>query len=295
MRRILVFLSVILMGLLQPALATERGALFKVSLQGHTMHLFGTLHVGKSSFYPLEPRITDALARASTLALEIDPTQPRDAMVKAVNEHGLLAPGAPGYERLADEERSRLERMAWQAGVHPERAFRYKPVLLATLLALNEYTRQGYHIDHGVDKFLARQARLGKARLLELESLPAQLRLLDRLPEDGRWRFLDETVSTIASGAQGSEALAMAAAWERADRQQLEAIARRVMSDGSTAGVFVREVMFKERNAALAEKLMQLLQRESSTVAAVGVLHLLGEGGIPDLLAERGAEVERLY
>jgi hypothetical protein len=39
---------------------TERGALFKVSSGGHTMHLFGTIHVGLPGFYPLEPRVADA-------------------------------------------------------------------------------------------------------------------------------------------------------------------------------------------------------------------------------------------
>lgn len=279
----------------QPALATERGALFKVSLQGHTMYLFGTLHVGKSSFYPLEPRITEAVANASTLALEVDPTQPQQAMLKAVHEFGMLAQDGQGYGRLAPETRARMERMAWQAGVHPDRAFRYKPVLLATLLTLGEYKRQGYRIEHGADKFLARLARNGRTRLLELETVSSQLSMLDRLPEEDRWRFLDETVDTIASGIQGVEAKSMASAWERADRQQLDAIAQRLMSDNSTSGVFVREVMLKERNATLANKLMALLQRERNTVAAVGILHLLGEGSIPDLLAAHGADVERVY
>lgn len=57
----------------------DRGALFSATLNGHTMLLLGTLHVGQSSFYPLAPRIAQALAAASTLALEIDPGQPRAA------------------------------------------------------------------------------------------------------------------------------------------------------------------------------------------------------------------------
>ena len=73
--------------------AADRGALFSATLNGHTMLLFGTLHVGQSGFYPLEPRIAQALASASTLALEIDPAQPRAVLRRAVRTHGMLMPG----------------------------------------------------------------------------------------------------------------------------------------------------------------------------------------------------------
>lgn len=290
-----VLLSMIVFGLFQPAMASERGVLFKVSHGGHTMHLFGTLHVGKSSFYPLEPRIRNALANATTLALEVDPFAPSAGMRRAVAEFGQLAPGEPGYERLAEDERRRIERIAMAAGIDAGQAFRYKPVLLASLLALHEFTRQGYRIDHGADRHLAAQVRHGGARLLALESLDAQLRMLDRLQDDGRWRFLVETLDTIESGAQAAQALAMARAWERADRAALDAIAQRMLAGETESGAFVRDVIFRERNTALAEGLMRLLQKESNTVAALGFLHLLGEGGVAELLAERGAEVERLY
>src|SRR4051794_23511472 len=76
------------------AMAAERGALFRVGLAGHTMYLFGTLHVGLPEFYPLEPRIAGALAEASTLALEIDPAQPQAELARSLRTYGML--GASG-------------------------------------------------------------------------------------------------------------------------------------------------------------------------------------------------------
>jgi uncharacterized protein len=72
MRRpiIVVFLSLLMLAL-PSAWAAERGALFKVSGSGHTMYLFGTMHVGLPEFYPLEPRIATAVQNASALALEV--------------------------------------------------------------------------------------------------------------------------------------------------------------------------------------------------------------------------------
>jgi uncharacterized protein YbaP (TraB family) len=45
----------------------------------------------------------------------------------------------------------------------------------------------------------------------------------------------------------------------------------------------------------LADKLAELLDHENRTVAAIGILHLLGTESVPALLKERGIVVERIY
>jgi uncharacterized protein YbaP (TraB family) len=276
------------------AMAAERGALFRVGLDGHTMYLFGTLHVGLPGFYPLEPRIARALADASTLALEVDPAQPQAELARALRTYGMLGPGS-GYEGMGPGRRALLEKLIRQAGLDPATARTFKPVLLATMLALAEYTRQGYRSELSSEAYLAQVARAHGIRLLELESLDQQLSLFDRLPEPQRWRFLDEMMDTIASGAQRLEARAMVRAWSSADRQALDGIAARCEADTSVSGAFVTRILLKERNVRLAGRLRQLLRQEKRTVAAIGVLHLLGDGSVPALLRAGGASVERIY
>jgi uncharacterized protein YbaP (TraB family) len=288
-------LFVSLFWLLAPiASAAERGALFRVSLDGHVMHLFGTLHVGLPEFYPLEPRIVSALSQASTLALEIDPAQPQSELARALRTYGLLA-GGHGYDDMDPERKARLDKLILQGGLDPSAARTFKPVLLATLLTMAEYTKQGYRSDLSSESWLARLARKGNTRVVELESLGRQLSLLDRLGVPDRWRFLDEMMGTIESGAQRVEARVMVQAWSTADRHALDEIAARCEDDTSVSGKFVTQVLLKERNAGLADGLLQLLRQENKTFAAVGVLHLLGKGSVPALLQERGASIERIY
>jgi uncharacterized protein YbaP (TraB family) len=275
--------------------AAERGALFRATLDGHDMYLFGTLHVGLPEFYPLGPRIVEALGQATTLALEIDPAQPQRELQRAVREHGMLEPGAAGYDRMDPARRALLDRLIAQGGYDPARVGNFKPVLLATLLTMAEYTKQGYRSALSSDAWLARQARANDTRIVELESLDRQLSLLDRLPVPDRWRFLDEIIGTIESGAQRNEARLMVQAWSTADRDALDAIVTRCDADASVSGRFVNRVLLRERNAGLAEGLLNLLRQEKKTFAAIGVLHLLGQGSVPALLQERGVSVERIY
>jgi uncharacterized protein YbaP (TraB family) len=291
------FFHLVLVWLLAMPLAhaTDRGALFRLTLDGHVMHLFGTLHVGLPEFYPLEDRLTGALAEASTLALEIDPDQPRADLQHALRTYGMLAPGNPAYDSLPSDQKRRLDRLLEQGGLDASSMLGFKPVLLATMLTLAEYTRQGYRADLSSDAWLARQARRRHVRVLPLESLGGQLALLDRLPVPDRWRFLEEMMDTIESGAQRTEAREVVRAWSTADRQALDRMAARCETDGSVSGRFVTQVLLKERNVGLADSLLQLLRAEDRTVAAIGVLHLLGTGSVPALLEQSGVTIERIY
>jgi hypothetical protein len=299
MRRFFRMFPVLLLGLCllatPTAYATDRGALFRLALDGHVMYLFGTLHVGLPAFYPLEDRLTGALAASSTLALELDPDQPRADLQDALHTYGMLAPGNPAYDSLPPLQKRRLDRLLQQGGLDASFMLSFKPVLLATMLALAEYTRQGYRSDLSSDAWLAREARHRHVRVLALESLGSQLALLDRLPAPDRWRFLDEMMDAIESGAQRTEAQEVVRAWSTADRGALDRLAAQCDADRSVSGRFVTQVLLKERNVGLAERLQQLLRSEDRTVAAIGVMHLLGTGSVPALMEQSGVSVERIY
>lgn len=295
MRRpiIVAFLGLVLMAC--QALAAERGALFKVSGKDHTLYLYGTIHAGKPGYYPLEPKIRTALAGASTLVLEVDAARDPEAVAAAFRKYGLFAAGSPGYAALPGTRRQRLEAALKRQGVDPAAVVEMKPWMLATMLALKDLAKLGYDPALGVDAHLADLARNKTTRIAELESVQYQAALLDRLPLEMQWRLLEETLKHMASGRQLRETRDLFAAWEHADVKAQNAIAARVASDDSVSGKFMRELVLEERNGPMADKLADLLARENNAVAAVGLLHLLGKRGIPELLRQRGLQVERLY
>jgi uncharacterized protein YbaP (TraB family) len=298
MRRpiIVIFLSFVLMAC--QAFAAERGALFKVTGIGkdarNTLYLYGTIHAGKPGYYPLEPRIGKALAAAPTLALEVDAMADPAAVQAAFREHALFPAGSPGYAALPAERRKRIEAALTQQGIDPAAVAQMKPWMLATMLAVVDVAKLGYDPALGVDAHLATLAR-GKRRIAELESVQYQAALLDQLPIETQWSLLEETLEHMASGQQLRETRALFEAYEHADRKALDGIAHRIETDDSLGGKFIREVVLDGRNGPMADKLAALLARENNAVAAIGLLHLLGKGGVPELLRQRGLRVERVY
>jgi uncharacterized protein YbaP (TraB family) len=82
-------------------------------------------------------------------------------------------------------------------------------------------------------------------------------------------------------------------AWRNADRAALDAIAARSRTTRPFPALHA-EVLLDGRNGGMADKLMLLLGREDNTVAAIGVLHLLGKHSVPALMRAR-LTVERVY
>jgi uncharacterized protein YbaP (TraB family) len=292
MRRqiIVVFLSLFWIAL-APASATDRGALFKVTGSGHSMYLFGTMHVGLPEFYPLEPRIAQAVAAASTLALEVDPALPAEVAAKAMLDHGMAAAGATMPAPLA----ARLARALGKAGIDPAAVAPFKPWMVALILTIGDIAAQGYSPGLSVDSHLSGLARAAKVNVISLESAGLQMALFDRLSDAEQLRYLDESMAMIETGKARAQTREVVDAWRTADRKALDALAAKLESDMTFFGRFTQQALLAERNPGMADKLLQLLAQENNTVAAIGVLHLLGKNSVPALMRARGVTVERVY
>jgi len=296
MRRpiIVVFFSLFLMAC--QAFAAERGALFKVSNGANALYLYGTIHAGRPDYYPLEPRIREAMAAAPTLALEVDMNGDQAAIAAAMMKHGMFPAGTQGLSALQLERRTRIEAALRKQGIEPAMVAQLKPWMLVATLAVVEGMKLGYDPKLGVDAHLAELARAsGKTRVTELESMEFQAALFSRMPVEEQWKMLEESLDDMASGRQERETRELFAAYEGADQAALDRIAKRMEEDNTVSGKFMREVLMVERNGPMADKVVSLLGREQNAVVAVGLLHLVGKDGVPELLRKRGVKVERVY
>lgn len=290
---IVVFLSLVFLAL-PSAWGAERGALFKVTSKANTMYLFGTVHLGMPEFFPLEPKITAAVANASTVALEVDPLEDQAAMMGSMMASGVIsAPNA--HASLAPEVRERLKRALGKAKVDPAAMEQFRPWFVGIILVAGEYMSQGYRPDLSVDKHVATLAKASKVKLLALETPGYQLGLFNRMSQAEQSSFLDETLKQLESGKSREDMRMIISAWSTADKKGLDEIADRLAKEDTVSGRFVKKVLLDERNVTMADKLFALLGSETNTVAAIGTLHLVGSNSVPELLSARGAKVERIY
>lgn len=292
-RRLIIILFAMFAMLAGPARAVERGALFKVSGHGHTMYLFGTIHMGLPEFYPLDDSVTRALAASTTLALEIDPTVQTAELAATVQRAALSTPAVAAAMPPALEPR--LSRRLEALGAPATLSTQLKPWMLLITLSTVEYAKLGYRPDLAVDAHLANLAHSRNIKVVALETVESQLDLFDRLPVADQWTILDETVTSLDSGESQQEVRALTDGWAKADRAAFDALARKYEEDRRLSSQILQRRFLAERNGPMADKLDGLLRRESNTMAAVGLMHLVGKDGLPTLLRAKGLKVEQLY
>lgn len=274
--------------------ARRQGALYRVTRGAQTAWLFGTIHVGTTSFYPLAPEVAQALAGATRLVLELD-TRAGGAFERAVGRHARYAPGDHIRHHVSADTLQRLTGALHAAGITLASVSHLKPWMLANMLMGLELERSGYRRADGNEFFLLQSAQARGAAVAELESADYQLALFDTLGDAGAEAYLREALDDLASGASLEKARAIINAWSSADPGALDALIPGAIAGGAVTSDFTHRTLLGKRNPEMAAKIARIMQDGEVSFVGVGLFHLLGENGLPQLMAQRGYQVERVY
>lgn len=272
---------------------SHRGTLYRVRQQGRTAYLFGTIHVGREGF-PLDPSVTRALAASSALVIELD-IRDNAPFQLALARHGRYAEGDTVQRHLAPATLRRLVQALARAGVSLQSVEHYKPWLLANMLVGLELDRHGFRRSEAVEYLLLAQAQQEDKAVRELESAEYQLALFDTLDAGQQEQYLLENLSGLEDGKSLRDSEDLIAAWTNADAPRIQAALRTLTTGGTVSADFLQRVLLGQRNPAMATRIEHILQQESVAFVGVGLLHLVGDDGLPQLLRRRGYEVEQLY
>lgn len=281
----------------RPADARRQGALYRVARNGKVSYLFGTVHVGTKAFYPLAPEVRQALADATQLVVELD-TRSDEAFQKALSNHGSYRQGDHVGKHVSADTLARLTQALHSVGITLASVAHMKPWLLANLLMGLELERSGFERSHGLETFLLDNAQTRGTAVAELESAEYQLSLFDTLSDADAERYLRESLEELSDGTSLRKAKAVIDAWTSGDAAALDALIPDATKGSTIMSDFTRRTLLGKRNpemAARIELIMLIMQEGRTSFVAVGLLHLLGANGLPQLLSQRGYQVERMY
>lgn len=277
-----------------PVRAPHQGGFYRISGHGGVAYLFGTIHVGQASFYPLAPEAQRVLAGADHLVVELD-TRAEQAFAHAVDKHGRYPRGGDIRQRLTPDTLARLSTALHAEGISVASMAHLKPWLIANLLLGMRLEREGYRRSEGVEETLLAQARRRGIKVVQLESAESQLALFDSMNDIESERYLRETLDGLADGSALRQTGRIIEAWRSGDAAALDALLQDTTAGGTLIADFTRRKLLGRRNADMAGQIDALMARGGVMFVGVGLLHLLGDNGLPQLLAQRGYLVERVY
>lgn len=278
----------------EPLAARHHGGLYRISGRGGVAYLFGTIHVGDPSFYPLAPEAERALAGADHVVVELDPRRER-AFGHALDKHGRYAAGDDISRHVSADTLARLRTALHAEGVSLASMAHLKPWLVANLLLGMKLDRQGYRRSEGVEQRLLAQAERRGVRVVQLESADLQLALFDSMNDVEAERYLRDTLGGLADGSALEHAQRTIDAWRSGNAAALDAVLLDATAGRSEIADFTRRKLLGRRNADMAAQIDTLLGERGVLFVGVGFLHLLGNNGLPQLLAQRGYLIERLH
>lgn len=273
---------------------------------GHTMWLFGTIHVGDSRTAYLPQEIWDAFDAADALAVEFDgetfieELENDPELQKLMAEAYSYPDGSTIDTHLTmDEELYELAVAAMQAsGNYTYYTDYFKPFIWSDMLE-SFYLRQGHSLtsQQGMDEQLMERARNQEKKILDVESGEMQLQMLSGYSDRVQEYMLASSVYTTQDAYLKSvqELFEM---WCRGDEAQLieylneEDDTSEMTEEELAIYEEYNEAMLTSRNVDMLKVAQDYLASGETVFYAVGLAHLLGMDGLVDALRNAGYTVE---
>ena len=271
----------------------RRGALYRVHHEGKTSYLFGTIHVGKQDFFPLEPQVTAALAKCSSLVLELD-VRASAPYYRALERHGQYPAGQSIAQHLSPAALAKLQLALEKVKLPLASVEHYRPWVVANILVGQEIEKSGFHRGLGVEGYLLNNAAQQKKPLQELETADYQLGLFGAMDDAQQEAYLLENIADIESGAALRKSAGLVEAWSVADAGRIATLTRELTSGDTVSARFMDRTLLGKRNPEMAAGI-EAIMRKGDAFIGIGLLHLVGDKGVPALLRQHGYQVEQVY
>ena len=273
--------------------------------EGHTLYLLGTIHIGDARTAWLPQVIYDALDASDALAVEFD-TESFQAgleedpeLQRRILESFYYTDGSSIQNHLdSDVYKLALDYLK-VSGNYTETAESMKPTLWENALELF-YLSQGRWLssEKGVDNRLMRLARDADKEILNVESGEFQIGMLTGYSDPVQEMLLAEIITT-PRGEYLNSSYELYEAWCTGDEdaliQRLSAMdeEERAALDEEERAIYdeYHQKMEVERNANMVEVAKGYLDSGRTVFFAVGLAHLLGEGGLVEALRAEGYTV----
>lgn len=253
---------------------------------GGEVYLLGSIHALPESAYPLASVIDGAFASARTVFFEVD-MEDTSALGGRMMVAGLLPPETRLGDVLDPETRRLLDAYLESTGLSIATFEGMKPWMTALALTSIELMKAGFKAEAGVDFRLARRARDDGKQIEAFETADYQIGLFSEMDEDSSRAFLRYTLKDI--GAVVSQLGLLTEAWKAGDVGTLSALLTEAFSEEPE----LFERMVTVRNQAWLPRIERLLNGGDTSMVVVGALHLVGPGGLIEMLRDQGYQVEQ--
>ncbi len=275
------------LGLLGSLTARAGSPVWAIHGEHNTVYLAGSVHLLKAADAGLPPAFDHAYAGSKALVMElaIDKVVPTE-VAGWMLEHGMLKGGATLRSTIGEEHYRRVSAEASRLEVPMEALDSLAPWVVAVQLLEMQYLQLGFDPEEGVEQQLEHRAESDGKPITGLETVDEQLGVLQAMSYADQTRFLDLVVEQM-HGVEG-ETESVVNAWRAGDSAKLGAL----LSEEYKSFPALYRTLVTDRNRHWIPQIEKLLRGNQDCFVIVGALHLVGDGGLLELLRRDGYKID---
>jgi uncharacterized protein YbaP (TraB family) len=268
--------------------ARDHGFLWRISKDGHTSYLYGTMHVGKLDWSVPGPQVMRALLSSDTVALELDIL---DAGIRSRIANGLATMHTMALPGLLEK---RMRQQAEAECVSFDSLAKLSPEFQITTLMMQDSRWDGLDASYAADGVLAGIGHTAKKDMVSLETPESQLQLLQMQDAQETVTFVEESLDELETGRSRKLLKRISAMWANTDYAGMERYDEWCDCLNTENQRKLMKRMLDDRNPKLADRIDALHASGKRVFVAVGSLHMFGTSGLPLLMLNQGYRVERV-
>lgn len=281
-----------------------KGVLWKVTHNGNTVYLLGSIHVGSTELYPIHPALRKAYESSDVLAVEANVLNVKEGM-EYYFKKVTYPEGDSIKNHVSAATYAKLERTLKKMGVDAEPMLKIKPWGLASGLSNIAAAKDAVDnpsqstVATGIDMYFLVNALMGQKETVELESVPFQTDLLDSLSPQFQEEYLNAALDEILSESPASvkENLIQEwlLAWEKGD---VKSFTESFNAQSAQEQNELSDKLFGVRDTEMAKKIIDMLEgtEPKTYFVVVGAGHLLHKDtNIVEYLKKEGFTVTFFY
>jgi uncharacterized protein YbaP (TraB family) len=279
------------------------GLLSKIEYNGNTVYLFGSMHLGRKNWYPLNRAVEKAIAKADAFVFEYDLTSIGSAEYSAMATNYLALGGGMTLKDYLppDVFDNFIQKLSTYDIITYDMISALTPMAVTTIItAIEIYPEIGLEEESGVDNYLLDYALKNGKPVYGLNPLARELSLLFDLPYEVQLAIIEDFQDKQTT-LEVLEETALIEAYEAQNEQALLESLRYAFKDQDNPFVkYMVDIMIVQRSVDFAREIERLLRetREPATFfVTMGIGHLIGDdyGNVFNILRDKGYTITSMF
>lgn len=268
----------------------SKGFFYEIENKDNKVYMLGSIHVGKSSLYPIDKNIVSALKSSDKIYMEIDLSKKDEA--KAMQEKIYYKDGKTLKDDLGEDLYKRVLKIFEAFGMTEDHVKKIRPWAIYNTLSVDP-SGTAANASYGVESYFLALSLLNKIEMDELESIEFQSELLSNFDNTSYVKMIEGLTTEIENNGYKNINAGLdnlLDAWIKGDKAKMKNI---LSQEGDNASEKFNEALLKERDKGMAKKIDTMLKKDGKNTyfILVGSAHLVPDNSVTGILKNMGYKV----